>query len=251
MIRIAAVGDVHYGLASRPEMRAHFAGLGARADLLLVAGDLTQSGSVEEARAFAADVEACPVPVIAVLGNHDLHRNQEAGIRSELRCRGVITLEGETARLTVRGRTVGVAGIKGFGGGFVGACCAEFGEPEMKAFARHGKSRATEFGRILSGLDAEYRFALMHYSPIEETLKGERREIYPFLGSYLFAEVIDASGVDAVFHGHAHLGSEKGATAGGIPVRNVALPVIRHSYHVYSFDEPRRAYGAGQATLTV
>jgi Icc-related predicted phosphoesterase len=123
----------------------------------------------------------------------------------------------------------------------------------MKAFIGHTKLLADRLGVALAGLDTDLRVALLHYSPVEETLVGERLEIYPFLGSYLLAEAIDRSGADLVLHGHAHRGSEKGQTPGGIPVRNVAQPVIGHAYNVYTLEQhPKKSappVGIGDATL--
>lgn len=237
MIRLAAVGDVHYDQGSRNRLRRYFADLEGRADLLLLAGDLTQSGALEEAQALADDLRSLPVPVVAILGNHDYHRDHQQQIHSILRGVNVITLEGESAVLEVDGNTVGIMGIKGFGGGFSDAYCTEFGEMETKSFARHSKAQAEILRAGLMSLKADYRFALLHYSPVEETLLGERRELYPFLGSYLLSEAIDAAGADGVFHGHAHYGVERGSTPGGIPVRNVAQTVIRHAYNIYSFNK--------------
>lgn len=239
MIRIAAVGDVHYDTKSRGELRTRFESLGERADLLLLAGDLTQSGSIEEAKALAADLARVSVPIVAILGNHDYHQNHEKEIHEVLRSRGVVTLEGACTQFQIHSHTIGVIGIKGFGGGFFGACVTEFGEPETKQFARHAKIQAETLRSGLVSMQTDFKFVLLHFSPIEATLLGERREIYPFLGSYLLAEAIDAGGADAVFHGHAHHGVEKGVTPGGVPVRNVALTVIRHAYNIYSFENPR------------
>ena len=236
MIRIAAVGDVHYGMNCRDKLRHHFLKAHERADLLLIAGDLTQSGSLPEAEALAHDLSDLPIPVIVVLGNHDFHQNQETEISALLKNRGIIVLEGNSCSFVVRGNTVGIAGIKGFGGGFPGASITEFGEPEMKAFARHCRLQSETLKETLEDMDAEYRFALLHFSPVEGTLLGERKEIYPFLGSYLLAEAIDAAEINGVFHGHAHHGVEKSSTPGGIPVRNVAQMVIREAYRVYSFS---------------
>lgn len=241
MIRVAAVGDIHYDSNTRDHLGPQFRGLGEHADLLLIAGDLTQSGTADEAKALAEDLRACPIPVVAVLGNHDYHSGQEAKIRSILEAVSVNVLEGAACCFDVRGHRVGVAGLKGFGGGFFGACCTEFGEAEMKQFARHAKDQAEILKKTLEDIrDVPYRFVLLHFSPVEETLLGERREIYPFLGSYLLAEAIDSVGADGVFHGHAHKGSERGVTPGGVPVRNVALHVIRHAYHVYTFEKGER-----------
>jgi Icc-related predicted phosphoesterase len=174
--------------------------------------------------------------VVAILGNHDYHRNKESDIRAVLTDVGVTMLEGNTVTFNVRGHSVGIAGVKGFGGGFGSGFCPEFGEPETKAFALAGKRQAQIIRDLLRSLNTDYKFALLHYAPVEHTLLGERREIYPFLGSYLLGEAIDQAGANAVFHGHAHYGTERGNTHGGIPVRNVAQMVIKHAYHVYSFD---------------
>lgn len=235
MIRIAAVGDVHYDRNSRERLRRHFKAISERADLLLIAGDLTQSGALEEAQALANDLEHASVPVVSVLGNHDFHQNRQNEIMGVLTKVGVYGLEGTACTFMIKGQSVGVMGLKGFGGGFSGGCVTEFGEPEMKAFAHHCRVQAEILRNGLESLDTEYKFALLHFSPVEGTLVGEKREIYPFLGSYLLAEAIDAVGVDAVFHGHAHYGLEKSWTPGGIPVRNVAQMVIRHAYKVYTF----------------
>lgn len=237
MIRIAAVGDVHYGTQSRNTMRAQFAALGDRADLLFLAGDLTQSGSLEEVKALAKDLEEVPIPTVVVLGNHDYHSNQQREILSFLRESGIRALEGQSATIQVKGKSVGIVGLKGFGGGFNGACVTEFGEPEMKAFACHSRLQAETLRKGLADLVTDYKFVLLHFSPVEGTLLGERKEIYPFLGSYLLAEAIDSvENVDGVFHGHAHIGAEKATTPGGVPVRNVAQPVLRHAYKVYTFS---------------
>ena len=236
MIRIAAVGDVHYGANSRGRLSDQFEMLRDQADLLLVAGDLTQSGSLEEANAFADDVVRSSIPTVVVLGNHDFHRDLQGEMIQLLRKKGLFALEGETAKFVIRGKSVGVAGLKGFGGGFFGGCVTEFGEPETKRFAHHCRIQAECLRRILKKLDTEYRFVLLHFSPIEGTLTGERRDIYPSLGSYMLAEAVDESGgVHCVLHGHAHHGIEKGYTPGGIPVRNVAQTVIRQAYRIYTF----------------
>lgn len=249
MIRIAAVGDVHYDRHPRREMHTHFSSLSEKADLLLIAGDLTQAGTLEEVQALVSDLRDVKIPIVTVLGNHDFHSDLQREISELLREIGVTVLEGDRAEFEVRGSSVGVAGIKGFGGGFFGACVTEFGEPETRSFAHHARVQAEILRQNLMALETEYRFALTHFSPVDGTLLGEKREIYPFLGSYLLAEAIDSSGVDAAFHGHAHHGIERGVTPGGVPVRNVALNVIRHAYNVYTFEhKPALTPGAQTAT---
>jgi Icc-related predicted phosphoesterase len=234
MIRIAAVGDLHYGTGSTDLLRPSLDRLPERADLLLLAGDLTRCGGTDEIQVLADDLRGARLPVVAVLGNHDYESDREDEVRRVLEGARVRVLEGEAVSLEINGSTIGIAGTKGFGGGFRGAHGTDFGEPEMKAFVGHTKMLADRLERALSSLRTDFCIALLHYSPIEATLEGERLEIYPFLGSYLLAEAIDNAGADLVFHGHAHHGAEKGRTPGGIPVRNVAQPVIRHAYNVYT-----------------
>ncbi|MFF7296465.1 metallophosphoesterase [Streptomyces sp. NPDC008265] len=236
MIRVAAVGDIHLGPDSAGTLRPAFDTLGECADLLLLAGDLTRHGTREEARVVAAEVAGLAVPVVAVLGNHDYQSDQPDVVTAELVAGGVHVLEGDGVMLGVRGVTVGVAGTKGFGGGFAGRSATEFGEPEMKAFIRYSRMCAEGLGRALGGLRAggsTLRVALTHFAPVPDTLAGEPPEIYPFLGSYLLAEAIDGAGADLAVHGHAHLGTEHGMTAGGVRVRNVAMPVIDRAFAVY------------------
>jgi Icc-related predicted phosphoesterase len=248
LIRIAATGDVHFGLESEGTLRPLLEHLPERADVLLMAGDLTRHGDPEEASVLARELRDFDLPVVAVLGNHDYHGDAEREIRVILERAGVQVLEGESTVLEIGGGRLGIAGTKGFGGGFVGANATDFGEPEMKAFVRLTKRLAGELEEALDGLRADRRVALMHYSPIKETLEGEPPEIWAFLGSYLLGEAADRAGCDLIFHGHAHRGTEKGITPGGTQVRNVAQPVIRRAYALYSFVEPGDAEFNGAVT---
>jgi Icc-related predicted phosphoesterase len=236
MTRIAAVGDVHLGEDARGRMRPALERLGDHADALLLAGDLTRHGTVEEARVVADEFADLPVPVVAVLGNHDHHSDQQDEITALLTDRGIRVLEGDGVVLTLDGCRVGVAGVKGFGGGFAGKCGSNFGEREMKAFVGHTIEIADRLREALAALDADMRIALTHYAPVPDTLRGEPPEIYPFLGSYLLGEAIDANRTDLAVHGHAHFGTEHGLTPGGVRVRNVAQPIIRTAYTVYDVE---------------
>ncbi|NLT54951.1 MAG: metallophosphoesterase [Actinomycetales bacterium] len=234
MIRIAAVGDVHLDEDLRGRVRAGLTRLGEEADVLLLAGDLTRHGTLREAAVVVDEFRDLPVPVVAVLGNHDYHSDVQDGIHRLLASAGIHVLEGEAVRIPIAGAVLGVAGVKGFGLGFAGRCGSDFGEPEMKAFVRHGRRSASSLLAALRTIgDADVRVALTHYAPVEDTLEGEPREIWPFLGSHLLAEAVDEAGAHLAVHGHAHAGSERGLTPGGVPVRNVAMPVIRTPYAVY------------------
>ncbi len=251
MIRIAAAGDVHFDRKSHGRLSEHFSGLEDRADFFLMAGDLTQTGHPEEMRVLAEDLKRCPVPIITVLGNHDYHVDQVTQNIQILNDAGVTVLEGNSIILNVNNQRVGIAGAKGFGGGFVGACGSDFGEPEMKAFMRHSKIQARNLENAIKEMDCDFKIALLHYSPTAQTLMGEKKEIYPFLGCYYLAEAVDYGKADICFHGHAHAGIEKGQTPGGCPVRNVAQPVIRHAYNIYTLEKNQTRENASATSLTV
>jgi Icc-related predicted phosphoesterase len=245
MLRLAAVGDLHVGTDSVGQLRDGFASLSEEADVLLLAGDLTKRGELAEADVLAGELRDLPVPIIAVLGNHDHESEQQRALTQRLLDVGVRVLEGSATALEIGGVRLGIAGGKGFAGGFVGASATAFGEREMKVFANAGLLSAAAMESALSSLDTDVRVLLTHYAPIRGTLHGESPELYPLLGNYLFAELADRCGVDLVVHGHAHDGTEKGATPSGIPVRNVAQPVLRRPYAVYGVEPGRRVARAG------
>jgi Icc-related predicted phosphoesterase len=245
-VRVAAAGDLHAGVDSAGMIRPLLAGAADQADVLVLAGDLTKSGRPEEARTLAGELRDLGVPIVAVLGNHDHHADRPDRVAEMMREAGVSIVEGDGVVLVTGGATIGVAGVKGFGGGFEGASGSDFGEPEMKAFIRHTADRAAALETGLAALRADVRIAVLHYSPIRDTLLGEAPELYPFLGSYLFAEAVDRAGPDLVVHGHAHHGTEKGVTPGGIEVRNVAQPVLGRAFAVYAIEPGSKDGRAGR-----
>jgi Icc-related predicted phosphoesterase len=239
-VRIAAVGDIHLGIDSVGALRPHLENIADEADVLLLSGDYTMWGAAAEAAVFAQEISGLPVPVIGVLGNHDFHSDEEALVVRALQDGGMTVLECQATEVPIGDVSVGVAGAKGFGGGFLGASASDFGEPEMKAFIRHTKEIAERYEVALASLDTDIKVALLHYSPTEGTLEGERREIFPFLGSYLLGQAIDHAGADLVIHGHAHAGTFRGETPGGIPVYNVAQALIGSAFHVFELPESAR-----------
>jgi Icc-related predicted phosphoesterase len=236
VIRIAAMADIHIGADAAGVLRPHLTHLGEQADILIIGGDLTRVGDPAEAMQLIDELREVPIPIVTVLGNHDYHADQAPAMTEILRDAGISVLEGDSVCLDVDNARIGIAGVKGFGGGFPGASASDFGEPEMRAFVRHTKEIAARLETALTALDCDRRIALLHYAPVPDTLQGEPVGLYPFLGSYLLAEAIDCAGADLVLHGHAHRGSERGATAGGVPVRNVAQPVLQRAYALYCFD---------------
>ena len=238
MIRIAAVADVHAHQEAIGALRASFAGVSERADALVLAGDLTLSGLVEEARVLVNELSEVTIPKLAVLGNHDWEAGQQLRIIEVLQEAGIRIIDGRSAVLSLNGATVGFAGAKGFCGGFDRYLVAPFGEDALKEFVRAGRREAEKLETALAALEAEYKVVAVHYSPIRDTLVGEALELYPYLGSSSLAAPIDTLGADVVVHGHAHYGSRFGRTKTGIPVYNVAKPIV-NTYALIGLPEGR------------
>jgi Icc-related predicted phosphoesterase len=224
-VRLAAVGDIHCTKTSSGTLSALFAEAAAQADVLLLAGDLTDYGLPEEARALARELSGVKVPVLAVLGNHDCESGQEEEVTRILADAGVRMLEGDSVEI----HGVGFAGAKGFCGGFGRRTLEPWGEAATKAFVHEAVGEALKLERALARLRTPQRVALLHYAPIEGTVEGEPREIFPFLGSSRLEEPLNRYQVTVAFHGHAHRGAPEGRTSTGIPVFNVALPLLRRT----------------------
>ncbi len=222
-LRIAATADLHYAKHSRGKMQDAFAEISSNADVLLLCGDLTEYGLPEEAEELAADIRsAVRIPCIGVVGNHDYESGHPETIANILDQTGVTMLNGEAVEIG----GVGFAGICGFGGGFGRRMLNAWGEPLIKQFVQESVSHAIRLEQALVKLQTEHRIVVLHYSPIRATLEGEDPEIFAFLGSSRLEEPINRFRATAVFHGHAHNGISDGKTSSGIPVYNVAAPVL-------------------------
>ncbi len=228
-LRIAATGDLHYtkNPPPAPVIQELFAQVGHHADVLLLCGDLTDRGHPEEAHLLAKAIAGTvKVPVVAVLGNHDFEAGHPEEVKSILSDSGIVVLDG--AAQVVEG--VGFAGIKGFAGGFGKRALGPWGEPIIKDFVREAVDEALKLESALARLRRVPRVAVLHYSPIQETVEGEPCEIYPFLGCSRLEEPLSRYPVTAVFHGHAHRGRPEGKTAAGAPVYNVAMGVLQRTF---------------------
>ncbi|MHB9107628.1 MAG: metallophosphoesterase family protein [Armatimonadota bacterium] len=236
-IVVAAVGDIHWHVERRRTFHHHFDTVHEVADFLVLPGDLTGSGLPEEMRALTEVLVRVKVPVLCVLGNHDMHTDHTDECVRILRDAGVHVLMGGGDAMTFEknGLTIGFCGTKGFCGGFGARCLTPFGEQSIKTFISETKDEAARIHQDLSGMECDIRIVVLHYAPVQDTVLGEPMELYPFLGSSLLCEPIDRLGADLVLHGHAHYGSEHGASESGIPVRNVALPVLQRSYATFEF----------------
>ena len=234
-VRIAAVADIHMRESDKGKWAHDFKELSQKADVLLIGGDLTDTGDEQEAQLLADELKSCNIPVVAVLGNHDHEKGRHKLIRQILQTAKVCMLDGES--VVING--VGIAGVKGFGGGFDTHMLSMFGEGAMKAFVQECVDEALHLDRALARLDQEHenikKIALMHYSPISDTVRGEPEAIFPFLGCSRLAEPLSRRHVLAAFHGHAHIGSFKGEAAGGVQVFNVAKHVLQMAGHTDPF----------------
>ena len=225
-IRIAAVADVHVKENDKGKWVDYFKDISRNADVLVICGDLTDTGDEMEAQVLAEELKACAIPVVGVLGNHDHEKGRHKLIRKILQNDNVHILDGEG--IVVKG--VGFAGIKGFGGGFDNHMLSMFGEGAMKAFVQEAVDEALHLERALARLEQDHegikKVAVLHYAPIAETVRGEPEVIFPFLGSSRLAEPLDRRKVSVAFHGHAHAGKLEGTTTSGVKVYNVAIPIL-------------------------
>lgn len=238
-LRVAATGDIHCRDSNREAIVSSFAALGDEVDLVLVAGDLTSHGRLDEAEILCAAAAETEAPVYAVLGNHDWHADEAEAILGRLEAGGVHMLDRGAAVCGVGEVEVGIVGVKGFVGGFAPRHLPDFGEPSLRAVYAETTAEVEALDQGLREVaTCPLRIVLLHYSPAEETLEGEPREIWVFLGSDRLAAPILEHGPDLVLHGHAHAGSPDG-TIGETPVHNVSQPVLEADFRFFELDASR------------
>jgi Icc-related predicted phosphoesterase len=234
-LKVAAIGDLHVKEDQAAPYRELFAEIAKAADVLVLTGDLTDLGKPKEAEILAEDLRHCSVPVIAVLGNHDYECGHVDEVREIFRGAGVRLLDGSSCEV----EGVGFVGVKGFVGGFAPRHLPDFGEPSLRAVYAEATAEVEALDEGLREVaTCPLRIALLHYSPAEETLEGEPREIWVFLGSDRLAAPILEHGPDLVLHGHAHAGSPDG-TIGETPVHNVSQPVLGTDFRIFELDASR------------
>jgi Icc-related predicted phosphoesterase len=226
VVRIAAVGDLHCTKASQGALQPLFAKMAESADVLLIAGDLTDYGTPDEARILARELTPLRTPTAAVLGNHDFESGKEQEVRQILTDAGVSVLDGDAVELA----GIGIAGVKGFGGGFGPRALGAWGEVIIKQFVHEAINEALKLEAALARLRTPTRVVLLHYSPVQQTVEGGPLEIYPFVGSSRLEDPIDRFSVSLVVHGHAHRGRLEGTTKSRVPVYNVSMPLLGRSF---------------------
>ncbi len=223
-MRIAATGDLHFGKSSAGTLQPLLSQIATSADVLVLTGDLTDYGHPDEARDLVKELTSLVrLPIVAVLGNHDFEAGEEKEIHQILAGAGVCVLDGDSCEI----QGVGFAGVKGFAGGFGRGALGPWGEQIIKLFVHEAVNETLKLESALARLRTDKKIVVLHYSPIEGTVQGEPREIFPYLGCSRLEEPLGRYGVTAVVHGHAHNGSAEGRTSTNIPVYNVALPLLR------------------------
>lgn len=228
IVRIAALGDLHHGKSAvQGSLQPLFSQITESADILVLCGDLTDYGHPDEARALAREMtSSLKIPSVAVLGNHDFEAGQQAEVAKILADAGVAVLDGDTTEI----HGVGFAGVKGFCGGFGRRALGPWGEEIIKHFVREAVDEALKLESALARLRTPRLVVVLHYSPVQATVEGEPREIFPFLGCSRLEEPIGRFPVSVVFHGHAHHGQPEGRTAANVPVYNVSAAMMREMY---------------------
>jgi Icc-related predicted phosphoesterase len=231
VVRVAAVGDLHCTTESRGQLQDLFAQASRAAEAIALCGDLTDYGIPLEAEVLAGELAAATVPVVAVLGNHDYESGAADQVAELLRAAGVKVLDGDAVELA----GIGFAGTKGFAGGFGPHALGAWGEAAIKSFVQVAIDEALKLETAVARLRTATRVVVLHYSPVQGTVEGEPEAIFPWLGSSRLEEPIDRYEVAAVLHGHAHYGAPEARTRGGVPVYNVALPVLARLEPARSF----------------
>ena len=129
-----------------------------------------------------------------------------------LREAGIVVLERDHAIVEVDGIEVGIAGLKGFVGGFDGFRIPDFGEPLLRALyddtsaRRRGARPGAARDRAVR---AAHRPAALRAGRRPRS-RASRREIWMMLGSERLAAPIAEHRPHIVLHGHAHAGTFAG-----------------------------------------
>lgn len=224
--KVAAVGDLHCTKAASGQLRPLFAQASEAADILLLCGDLTDYGLPEETQVLVDELSVVKIPVVAVLGNHDFESGMQDDVKQILTAAGVQVLDGDACEID----GIGIAGAKGFAGGYGRHALGPWGEGPIKQFVNEALQEAMKLETALAKLRTHHRIALLHYSPVIDTVRGEPPEIFPYLGTSRLEDPLIHYPVDVVFHGHAHRGTPEGKTVNNIPVFNVARPLLQRTY---------------------
>lgn len=239
IVRLAAIGDLHFDERARGSLSKLLERVRREADIFALVGDLTKHGLPEQMRALVEELRGLKLPIVAVLGNHDFEAELADEMSRILHEAGIAVLDGNVVEI----QGIGFTGVKGFAGGFGRAALGPFGEKLIKDFVQTAVDEALKLERGLRELRTDRRVVLIHYAPITETVRGESEQVYAYLGSSRLLDPIETMGADLVLHGHAHNGTYRGTTPSGIPVYNVSVDVLKAAgleLHIEEIPAPDR-----------
>src|SRR5438067_8641661 len=143
-------------------MASVFGQVAERAEVLALCGDLTDTGTPEEAKFLVRELAVVKVPVVAVLGNHDYESEKAPEVKQILADAGVAVLDGDSVEL----RGVGFAGVKGVAGGFGERALQAWGGPILKRVVRVADEEDLNPDGALARLPAPDRNAQLHYAAV-------------------------------------------------------------------------------------
>lgn len=229
-ITIAATADLHLKTEDKYQpwplsfYEQLIAEMSQKADALIICGDITGDGSEQAVKKSLQVLKNASKKVFIVLGNHD---HGKLPIKEILESKaGVTVLSGTVETISKGSRSVGITGVEGWYDGKFGHSTKM--EKKIALATIRLEEQLRKLKKALTQLQGQDNIVLTHFAPIQETIVGESPEDYYFLGSPRLGEEIDRfkDKVKLILHGHAHKGTYEGKTREGLPVFNVALPVL-------------------------
>ncbi len=234
---IAAISDIH--VEKYPLTKGFFDDVNGNANLLIIGGDMN-NGKEGEVKLFLDLVSGVEIPIVVIFGNHDCDAGDMEGIKTMLSANPRIKiLDGEYVEYEFSGSRVGIAGTKGYGGGFAPHRLVSRGEQATKSFVEEENREVAKLETALNRMKIaapDFKIALTHWAAFEETVEGEPRELYPFLGSSSLGNLIENSVSHLALSGHAHHGSRGIKKARGkISACNIAYKVNEGKMPLFDF----------------
>ncbi len=234
---IAAVSDIHVN--KYPIQKDFFNRVNDNANLFIIGGDMN-NGKKEEVEHFLDLVSGIRIPMIVVFGNHDCDTDNIEGIKEMLLKNPLIKiLDGEYVEYELNGKRLGIAGTKGFGGGFTPHRMANRGERAIKSFVEEEDREVEKLDVALHQMEniaPDFKIVLTHWAAFEETIEGEPEELYLVLGSSRLGDAIEKSAPNLALSGHAHHGSQGIKKARGkISACNIAYKVNEGRMPLFDF----------------
>ena len=182
LMRIAAFSDLHIWGPVPNWISVEFAGLHEKADVLVIAGDITNNGLMAQAERAANLLRTVQIPIVAVVGNHDRRTPRPARFRELIESSGVTFLNGTTFEVG-DDVSIGFAGVQGSGGGFWPVEGPDtLPRRTAQALAVRSRREASRLDAALESLDTDVKIVVTHVSPTLTTLQTEPKFKFFLLG---------------------------------------------------------------------